>query len=82
MQADTLEIQPEIRADLHALAEELHRGETEILNEALTAYLVHERWVLVRLQEGLAQAERGEFVPDGQVEAFFACYSAGEYKRY
>ena len=75
MQADTLEIQPEIRADLHALAEELHRGETEILNEALAAYLVHERWALARLREGLTQAERGEFVPDDQVEAFFARYA-------
>ena len=33
MQADTLEIQPEIRTDLRALAEELLRGETEILTK-------------------------------------------------
>jgi predicted transcriptional regulator len=81
MQADTLEIQPEIRADIHALAEELHRGENEILNEALAAYPAHERWALVRLREGLAQAEGGEFVPDEQMEAFFAHYAAGEEKR-
>lgn len=77
MQADTLEIQPEIRANLHALVEELHRGETEILNEALAAYLAHERWALARMREGLAQAEQGEFVPDEQMDAFFARDSVG-----
>mgnify|MGYP001252659933 CR=1 len=77
MQANALEIQPEIRADLHVLAEELHRGENEILNEALAAYLFHELWALARLREGLSQAELGEFVPDEQVEAFFARYAAG-----
>ncbi|MDD5365027.1 MAG: CopG family transcriptional regulator [Gallionellaceae bacterium] len=75
MQVDTLEIQPEIRADLHALAEEIHRGETEILNEALAAYLAHERRAIARMREGLAQAEKGEFVPDDQMEAFFSRYA-------
>jgi len=75
MQADTLNIRPDIRAGLLALAEETHRGETEILNEALAAYLAHERWAIARLQEGLAEADRGEFVPDEQMEAFFARYA-------
>ncbi len=38
MQADTLNIRPDLRAGLHALAEEPHRGETEMLNEALATY--------------------------------------------
>ncbi len=64
MQADTLTIRPDIRAGLHALAEESHRAETDMLNEALAAYLSHERWAMARLREGLAQADRGEFVPN------------------
>lgn len=76
MQADTLEIRPDIRAGLHALAEETHRAEADIVNEALAAYVAHERWAIARLREGLAQAERGEFAPDEEVEAFFSKYDA------
>lgn len=75
MQADTLNIRPDIRAGLHALAEETQRGETEMLNEALAAYLAQERWAIARMREGLAEADRGEFVPDEEMEAFFARYA-------
>lgn len=75
MQADTLNIRPDIRAGLHALAEETHRGESEMLNEALATYLAHERWAIARLREGLAEAGRSEFVPDEEMEAFFARYA-------
>jgi len=75
MQTDSLTIRPDIRAGLHALAEESHRTETDMLNEALAAYLAHKRWAMARLREGLAQAERGEFVPDEDMEAFFSRYA-------
>lgn len=76
MQTDTLEIRPDIRAGLHALAVETHRTEADMLNEALAAFLAHERWAIARMREGLAQAERGEFVPDEEVHAFFARFDA------
>jgi predicted transcriptional regulator len=76
MQTDTLEIRPDIRAGLHALAEETHRTEADMVNEALAAFLAHERWAIARMREGLAQAERGEFVPDADMDAFFARYDA------
>jgi len=76
MQIDTLEIRPDIRAGLHALAEETHRAEADMLNDALAAFLVHERWAIARMREGLAQAERGEFVPDEDMQAFFSRYDA------
>lgn len=75
MRADTLEIRPEIRADLHDLAIETQRRETDMLNEALSAYLTHERWAIARMRVGLAEADRGEFVPDEEMEAFFAHYA-------
>jgi len=74
MKTDTLVIRPDIRAELHALATETRRGETELVNEALGAFLAHERWAIARMREGLAQAERGEFVPDEEMEAFFSRY--------
>ena len=75
MRTDSLEIRPEIRAGLHDLAIETQRREADMLNEALSAYLTHERWAIARLREGLAQADRGEFVPDEEMEAFFARYA-------
>lgn len=74
MQPDTLIISPDIRAGLHALAEETHRTEADMINEALTAFLAHERWAIDRMREGLAQAKRGEFVPDEEMDALFSRY--------
>ncbi len=76
MQTDTLEIRPELRAALHDLAEETHRAEADMMNEALAAYVEHERRAIARIKQGLAQAERGEFVPDEEMDAFFARYDA------
>lgn len=75
MHVDTLSIRPDIRAGLQALAQETNRGETDMLNEAPATYLAHEHWAIARMREGLAQADRGEFVPDEQTEAFFSRYA-------
>lgn len=52
MQTDTLEIRPDIRAGLHALAEETHRTEADMVNEALAAFLQRERQTIARTQSG------------------------------
>ena len=44
------------------------------MNEALDAFLAHERWAIARIRDGLAQAERGEFVPEAEMDAFFSRY--------
>jgi len=41
----------------------------------LTLYLAQQRRITARIQEGLAQAQRGEFVTDKEMEAFFARYT-------
>ncbi len=48
MQPETLEIRPDIRAGLHALAEKTHRAEVDMLNEALSMFLERERRVIAR----------------------------------
>jgi hypothetical protein len=50
MQPDTLEIRPDIRAGLHALAEKTHRAEADMLNEALSVFLERERQSIARTQ--------------------------------
>ena len=46
---------------LDLLAEEIHRSESELANEAVALYL--------------AQAQRGEFVTDEEMEVFFTRYT-------
>lgn len=75
MSATTLEIRPELKMQLDHLAEETNRNENELANEAVTLYLAQQRRIIGQIQEGLAQAQRGEFVTDEEMEAFFARYT-------
>ena len=75
MSATTVEIRPDLRLQLDHLAEEIHRSESDLANEAVTLYLAQQHRIIGRIQEGLAQAQRGEFVTDEEMEAFFARYT-------
>ncbi|MDP1593266.1 MAG: CopG family transcriptional regulator [Gallionella sp.] len=72
---NTLEIRPELRIQLDNLAAESHRSEGDLANEAVALYLAQQRRITARIQEGLAQAMRGEFVSDEEMEVFFARYT-------
>ncbi|MDP2787459.1 MAG: hypothetical protein Q8O79_05225 [Pseudomonadota bacterium] len=58
MQTDSLEIRPDIRAGLHALAEKTHRAEADMLNEALSVFLERERRTIARTQSDSYQAHQ------------------------
>lgn len=75
MSATTLEIRPELKIQLDHLAAETQRDESELANEAVAMYLAQQRHIIGRIHEGLAQAQRGEFVTDEEMEAFFARYT-------
>lgn len=75
MSATTLEIRSDLKIQLDHLAEESHRSESDLANEALSLYLAQQRRITARIHEGLAQAQRGEFVTDEEMEAFFARYT-------
>ena len=67
-----LEISSDIKAKLHHLAMESHRSETELANEALSAFIEHDTYIRTRIQKGLKQADRNEFVLDDEMDQFFA----------
>lgn len=75
MRATTLEIRPDLKLQLDHLVEDSHRSESDLVNEAVTLYLAQQHGIIGRIQEGLAQAQRGEFVTDEDMEAFFARYT-------
>lgn len=75
MSPTTLEIRPDLKMQLDHLAEEIHRSGNDLANEAVTLYLAQQHHIIGRIQEGLTQAQRGEFVTDEEMEAFFARYT-------
>ena len=68
----TLEINSDIKAQLHHLAEQMHCSETDLANEAVSAFLAHDGYIRTRIKEGLVQARCCEFVSDAEMETFFA----------
>ncbi|MGE5141286.1 MAG: CopG family ribbon-helix-helix protein [Rudaea sp.] len=68
----SLNIEPDLKAKLDKLANVMHRDSSDLANEAIRLYLEHEMLMLEKIRTGLGQAERGEFVPDDEMDAFFA----------
>jgi len=71
-------VAPEVLERFHELAEATHRNEAEIINEALIGYLRFEAARIAKIQSGMAQADRGEFLDDAAEDAFFARYGGSD----
>ena len=71
-----LSIEPDLKERLERLADVTHRDQSDLANEAIRLFLEHETLMLDKIRTGLAQAERGEFVSDAEMEAFFAEHAA------
>ena len=67
----TLEIRPELQAQLDSLAMETHRSESELVNEALESYLQRTQRYITKLKQRVAEADTGQFVADNEMENFF-----------
>ena len=59
------------RDELDQLAKVLDRDRTYLIGEAITAYLDVQRWHIEQIEEGLRQAEAGEFADDHEVDGVF-----------
>jgi predicted transcriptional regulator len=60
----------EQRAALDALAEATDRDRDALISDALDAYLAAHRAQIARVEEGVRQAEAGEFATDEEVAAY------------
>lgn len=67
----TFRLAPDKRKTLDILAEQVQQPRSALLQEAVENYLELQAWQLAHIEEGLRQAQAGEFVPDEEVEAFF-----------
>ncbi len=68
----TFNLDTEKRKVLDQIAYSMERERTDILNDAIDAYLEIYQWQLDHIKEGLRQADRGEFATEEEVAAAFA----------
>ena len=75
MQAETMlnvRLPSELAAKLKALAQATGRTKSAITVAALQDHLEVEAWQIAEIKAGISEADRGEFVSDDEVNAFFA----------
>jgi predicted transcriptional regulator len=70
--AITVRLDPGKRTALDDLARAMSRDRSFLVNEAIDAYLAVHRWQTAHIQEGLRQAEAGEFAGDDEIAAAYA----------
>ncbi len=61
---------------LEALANATARTKSFVTLEALSTYLEAQSWQVQDIQAGLAEAQRGDFASDAEVNAVFAKHGA------
>ena len=61
---------------IEALAKATARSKSFLTIDALTNYVQSESWQISDIQEGIMEADAGEFATDKQVKAVFAKYGA------
>lgn len=73
-EAFTVRTGAEIVKRLDQLAAQLDRSRNYLVNIALEEFLELQAWQIEKIQEGLAAADRGDFVPDEEMERLFDKY--------
>ncbi len=66
----TLRLSPETRDRLEKLADATHRSKSFLAAEAIEAFLEVNEWQVREIQAAVAEADRGEFATDQEVENF------------
>lgn len=67
----TFRIDAGTRAALDRLASALDRDRSYLINEAVEAYLDVHAWQIAHIEEGVRQADAGEFADESEVVAFW-----------
>jgi predicted transcriptional regulator len=74
MAAFTVRLPDDLTAKLDALAARLDRSRTWVATQALAEYVERETWQIAEIDAAIAEADRGEFATDEEVEAAFGRY--------
>ena len=60
---------------LEELAARLNRSRSDLARQAIDDFLALQEWQLAEIEAGLAEADRGEFVPDEAIAAILRRYT-------
>jgi predicted transcriptional regulator len=71
-EAITVRLDAGKRAELDELARTTSRDRSFLVNEAIDAYLATHRRHIAHIEEGLRQADAGDFADEDEVDAAFA----------
>jgi predicted transcriptional regulator len=74
----SIRLPDDVLRDLDALAGVTARTRNYLITEAVKEFVARESWHVRRIQEGLRQADAGEFVPDAEMEAFWEGWTTSE----
>ena len=72
--AFTIRLDDETLAKLDALAADTDRSRNWLATKAIEQYVELNAWQIERIKEGVAEADRGEFATEEEVETVFAKY--------
>ncbi len=72
--AFTIRLDDETLAKLDALAADTDRSRNWLVAKAIENYVELNAWQIEQIKAGLAEADRGEFATEQEVEAVFAKY--------
>jgi predicted transcriptional regulator len=67
----TCRLDSEAVAFLDTLGAQLDRDRSYLIKEAVSQYIKLHAWQIEEIKKGLAEADRGEFASEAEVEAMF-----------
>jgi predicted transcriptional regulator len=68
----TIDIPDAMMEQFEQIAAVRQRSKSQLVTEALENYLSYEAYAISRIKQGLAEAERGEFVSEDELDQFEA----------
>lgn len=68
----TVQLPAEVKERLEELARTTSQPESVLAAEAISSYVDLREWQVRKIQQGLREAEAGEFASDEEVAAFFS----------
>ena len=67
MTAFTIRVPDEVADRLNRIADKLDRSRSYMVAKAIEDFVSREEWQLAEIEDGLAEADRGEFASDDDV---------------
>ena len=74
MAAFTIRLSDDATKKLDALAARLDRSRSYVAVQAIEEFIAREAWSLAEIEAGLAEAERGEFASEADIDAVIRKY--------